>query len=86
MINPAGKIAAKYDKIHMFDVDISGEPPFRESEIFSPGQQAVTGNLPWTKIGLSICYDLRFPELYRYYAKHEVDMLSIPSSFTNQIK
>jgi len=82
LIGPDGKIFARYDKIHMFDVDISGEPPFRESEIFSPGQQAVTGNLPWTKIGLSICYDLRFPSLYSILALSGAEVLAVPSAFT----
>ena len=61
LISPAGDIAARYDKIHMFDVDLGGGESYRESANYQPGSRAVLADLPWGKLGLSICYDLRFP-------------------------
>src|SRR5665213_871217 len=82
LLNPAGEIAARYDKIHMFDVDLQGGECHRESKSYRPGDQAVLGNLPWGIAGLSVCYDLRFPHLYRALAKAGADFLTVPSAFT----
>ena len=82
LFDPAGRIAARYDKIHMFDVDLAHGERYRESATFRPGRQAVTADLPWGRLGLSICYDLRFAHLYRALAQAGSDFLSIPSAFT----
>jgi predicted amidohydrolase len=82
VIAPDGGIAARYDKIHMFDVDLGLGEVYRESATFQPGDQAVNVALPWGKLGLSICYDLRFPHLYRALAKSGCDFLSVPAAFT----
>src|SRR6266568_9380234 len=65
LIAPTGEIAARYDKIHMFDVDLAGGESYRESRNYRAGELAVAADLPWGRLGLSICYDLRFPALYR---------------------
>ncbi len=82
LISPAGDIAARYDKIHMFDVDLGGGESYRESANYQPGSRAVLADLPWGKLGLSICYDLRFPHLYRALARAGARFLAIPSAFT----
>jgi deaminated glutathione amidase len=82
LINPKGEIIARYDKIHMFDVDLGGAESYRESQNFRPGELAVLADLPWGRFGLSICYDLRFPALYRALAEAGASMLTIPSAFT----
>jgi len=82
MLDPRGDIVARYDKIHMFDVDLGGGEAYRESATFEPGAQAVTVGLPWGKLGLSICYDLRFPHLFRGLAKAGADFLAVPAAFT----
>ncbi len=84
LIDPKGEIAARYDKIHMFDVDLSGGESYRESRNFRAGELAVLADLPWGRLGLSICYDLRFPALYRALAEAGATMLTIPSAFTRQ--
>jgi deaminated glutathione amidase len=84
LIDPKGDIAARYDKIHMFDVDLSGGESYRESRNYRPGEQAVLCDLPWGRLGLTICYDLRFPALYRALAEAGATMLTIPSAFTRQ--
>lgn len=84
LINPEGKIHATYDKIHMFDVNLPGGESYCESKNFRPGTRAVLSSLPWGNIGLSICYDLRFPSLYRTLAKGGAQMLAIPAAFTEQ--
>jgi predicted amidohydrolase len=81
LIHPDGSIAAQYNKLHLFDVDIE-EKRFRESDIFQAGDSPVFGTVSGIKVGLSICYDLRFPELYRHYAQHGAKILCIPASFT----
>ena len=81
LIDPTGAIAARYDKIHMFDVDLPNGKSLRESNNYRPGAQAVLTPLPWCQLGLSICYDLRFPHLYRDLAKAGADVLVIPSAF-----
>lgn len=79
---PDGSIAATYDKIHMFDVDLPNGERYRESKSFRPGAAAATAALPWGRLGLSICYDLRFGHLYRALAKAGADFLSVPAAFT----
>ena len=69
LIDAEGKIKATYDKIHMFDVDLPTGERHRESALYTPGEKAVTADTPWVKIGLTICYDVRFPQLYRALAK-----------------
>jgi deaminated glutathione amidase len=82
LIRPDGGIAERYDKIHMFDVDLPNGERYRESAVFRPGERAVTTALPWGILGMTVCYDLRFPYLYRALAHAGADFLSIPSAFT----
>jgi len=82
LIDAHGGIVASYDKIHMFDVDLAGGESYRESNAFRPGGRAVWARTPWGVLGMSICYDLRFPQLYRALARHGADYLAIPSAFT----
>jgi deaminated glutathione amidase len=84
LVDPKGNIAARYDKIHMFDVDLANGESYRESCNYRPGEQAVLADLPWGRLGLTICYDLRFPALYRALAEAGATMLAIPSAFTKQ--
>jgi len=84
LIDPKGQIAARYDKIHMFDVDLANGESYRESRSYRPGEQAVISDLPWGRLGLTVCYDLRFPALYRALAEAGCTMLAIPSAFTKQ--
>jgi predicted amidohydrolase len=84
LLAPDGGIRARYDKIHMFDVNLANGESFRESERFQAGDVAVTAGLPWGRLGLTICYDLRFPHLYRDLAKAGADFLAVPSAFTQQ--
>lgn len=82
LIDPAGRIAARYDKIHMFDVDLGNGHVYRESESYAPGDEAVIADLPWGPIGLTICYDLRFPALHRALAKGGASFIAAPAAFT----
>jgi len=82
LIRPDGVIVARYDKIHMFDVDLGGGESYRESKNFRPGAQAVTASLPWGVLGMTVCYDLRFPHLYRSLAEAGASFLSVPAAFT----
>ncbi|MGH6725831.1 MAG: carbon-nitrogen hydrolase family protein [Pseudolabrys sp.] len=84
LIGPKGDITARYDKVHMFDVDLEGGESYRESNTYRPGEQAVLSDLPWGRVGLTVCYDLRFPALYRALAEAGATMLTIPSAFTRQ--
>ena len=84
LIDPKGGILARYDKIHMFDVDLAGGESYRESRNYRPGELAVLADLPWGRLGLTVCYDLRFPALYRALAEAGATMLAIPSAFTKQ--
>jgi predicted amidohydrolase len=77
-----GKIIARYDKIHMFDVELADGQKFTESKAFIAGNQAVIADTPWGNLGLSICYDVRFPHLYRKLAKAGAKMLSVGAAFT----
>ncbi|MEX2318724.1 MAG: carbon-nitrogen hydrolase family protein [Bauldia sp.] len=82
LIGPDGEIAATYDKIHMFDVDLAGGESYRESRLYKPGETAVVADLPWAKLGLTVCYDVRFPHLYRALAKAGADVIAVPAAFT----
>jgi predicted amidohydrolase len=82
LIDPQGDIKARYDKIHLFDVDLPSGEKYRESNTVEGGSQAILVDSPWGKIGLSICYDLRFPQLYRRLAKAGATVLTVPSAFT----
>src|SRR5438105_3825968 len=82
LVGPDGGVATRYDKIHLFDVNLADGESYRESNTVAPGAQCVTAELPWGRIGLSVCYDLRFPHLYRTLAKSGAELLSIPSAFT----
>lgn len=84
LITPEGEIAARYDKLHMFDVDLAGGESYRESHYYCPGNTAVLADLPFGRLGLSICYDLRFPGLYRALAEAGAEFIAIPSAFTRQ--
>lgn len=82
VFRPDGSIAARYDKIHMFDVDLPNGERYCESKNYKPGEQAITFDLPWCRLGLSICYDLRFPEQYKALAQAGADVLTVPAAFT----
>ena len=82
LINSTGGIAAWYDKIHMFDVEVSKTETYRESRGYKPGARAVVVNTPCGNIGMTICYDLRFPHLYRDLALAGADILTVPSAFS----
>jgi predicted amidohydrolase len=84
LIDPKGRVAARYDKLHMFDVDLAGGESYRESQYFRPGAKAVLADLPFGRLGLSICYDLRFPSLYRALAAAGAELIAIPAAFTKQ--
>jgi predicted amidohydrolase len=84
LIDPSGEIVARYDKIHMFDVDLAGGESYRESNSFRPGESAIAADLPWGRLGLTICYDLRFPSLYRALAEAGSSFIAIPAAFTKQ--
>ena len=83
VFSPQGIIAARYDKMHLFDVEVSDKQSrYAESDSFEPGNQPVFVDTDAGRLGLSVCYDLRFPELYRYYLEQKVDMVTVPSAFT----
>src|SRR6267154_3284648 len=84
LIDRKGEIIARYDKIHMFDVDLNGGESYRESRNYRPGEIGVAADLPWGRLGLTVCYDLRFPALYRALAEAGSSFLAIPSAFTRQ--
>ncbi len=82
LFDPKGRIDARYDKVHLFDVNLPSGETYRESNTVAPGGEAVVANLPFARIGLSVCYDLRFPQLYRTLAKNGAEILTVPSAFT----
>ncbi len=82
LVGPAGEIAARYDKIHMFDVDVTAEETFRESAAFRPGGAAVLAKTPLAALGLTVCYDLRFAYLHRALAKAGAQVLCVPAAFS----
>ncbi len=83
LIAPSGEITARYDKIHMFDVNVSATVQYRESAGYRPGTQAVLAETPFAQIGMTVCYDLRFPQLYRRLAKAGAQILTVPSAFND---
>ncbi|HEV8389664.1 MAG TPA: carbon-nitrogen hydrolase family protein [Dongiaceae bacterium] len=82
LVDPKGALAARYDKIHMFDVELTQGAPLRESATIAPGDCAVLADTELCKMGLSICYDLRFPHLYRRLAQAGAELLAVPAAFT----
>jgi predicted amidohydrolase len=82
LLDAAGRITARYDKIHLFDVELGGGESYRESATIAPGAQAVVAATPWGTLGLSVCYDLRFPQLYNALARAGAAFLAIPAAFT----
>jgi predicted amidohydrolase len=82
LFGPDGRCEARYDKIHLFDVDLPSGERYRESNTVAPGDEAVAVSLPWGRLGMTVCYDLRFPQLYRTLAKAGAEILTIPSAFT----
>lgn len=82
LIDAAGAIRARYDKIHLFDVDLPSGESWRESSAYAAGERAVAADTPWGRLGLSICYDLRFPDLYRALGDARADMIAVPAAFT----
>lgn len=84
LIGPDGGIVARYDKLHLFDVDLASGESYRESLHYRPGIKAVLAVLPFARLGLSICYDLRFPALYRALAVAGAELVAVPSAFTKQ--
>ena len=82
LISSKGKIKCYYDKIHMYDAKLSKTEKYFESKLFKSGNKIKIANLPWGKLGLSICYDLRFPELYRNLSKRNLSFITVPSAFT----
>lgn len=82
MIDAAGEIRARYDKIHLFDVDLATGESWRESSVYGPGDRVVAVNTPWGRMGMSICYDMRFPDLYRALTDAGASVLLMPAAFT----
>lgn len=83
LIDPRGQIAARYDKIHMFDVDVSATERYRESEGYRPGDQAVLAQTPFGVVGMTVCYDVRFAYLYRQLAQAGAQILTVPAAFNH---
>lgn len=81
LIASNGEIITHYDKIHMFDVNLPNGEIYRESDVFVPGEEAVVADTPWAKLGLTVCYDLRFPYLYRTLAHAGADIITVPAAF-----
>jgi predicted amidohydrolase len=79
-----GELVSRYRKIHLFDVDLPGQPPFRESATFTPGDELVTHETGVARVGLSICYDLRFPELYRGLVTMGAEVIFVPAQFQRE--
>ncbi len=82
LIDPKGRVTARYSKIHLFDVDLPSGEKYRESNTVAGGDEAVLAETPWGKVGLTICYDVRFPQLYRALAQKGAFLLTVPSAFT----
>jgi predicted amidohydrolase len=84
LFDAGGTIVGRYDKLHLFDVDLAGGERYRESERIAPGERAVVAATPWGLLGMTICYDVRFPQLYRALAKAGALMFTVPAAFTEQ--
>jgi predicted amidohydrolase len=84
LVSPQGEIVATYDKIHMFDVDLDNGESWRESAAYEPGAQALVADIGGAKLGFAVCYDLRFPQLFRAEALAGAEILSVPAAFTRQ--
>lgn len=82
LIDAEGAVRARYDKIHLFDVDLPSGERYRESSSYRPGRQAVVAQTPWGRLGLTICYDLRFPHLFRALAQAGAGLIAVPAAFT----
>ena len=82
LVGADGDVKATYDKIHMFDVDLPTGERHRESALYTPGAHAAVAQTPWGKLGLSVCYDVRFPHLYRALAKGGAEIITVPAAFT----
>ncbi|MCP4429752.1 MAG: carbon-nitrogen hydrolase family protein [Gammaproteobacteria bacterium] len=82
LLDCSGNIQARYDKLHMFDIQLANGEAYLESEMISPGDRAVITDTPWGKLGLSVCYDLRFAALYRALAQNGAEIITIPAAFT----
>lgn len=82
LVDPAGAVVVRYDKLHVFDVDLPNGETYRESATIRPGDAAAVAQTPWGGLGLSICYDVRFPHLYRQLAKAGAAMIAVPAAFT----
>ena len=84
LLDDAGDIVAWYDKVHMFDVNLANGRTFKESETYRPGDRAVVAGTPWGPLGMTVCYDIRFPYLYRQLAHAGARMLAVPSAFNRR--
>ena len=82
LVDDRGDIRARYDKIFLFDVDLSPTQRYRESAVVAPGGEAVVADTPWGRLGMTVCYDLRFPHLYRALAQAGAEILAVPAAFT----
>lgn len=82
MIDAAGEVRARYDKIHLFDVDLATGESWRESSVYGPGERAVVVDTPWARMGMTVCYDMRFPDLYRALTDAGASVLLMPAAFT----
>ena len=82
LLDGQGEIVARYDKIHMFDIDLPTGESYRESNAYRPGAATIVAETPWGRLGMSVCYDVRFPQLYRALAQAGADFLAVPSVFT----
>jgi predicted amidohydrolase len=82
LVDASGAVRAQYDKIHMFDVQVTEAETFRESARFRPGDRAVVADTPWARLGMSVCYDVRFPHLYRALAQAGAEVLTVPAAFS----
>ena len=83
LLNSRGEIVARYDKLHMFDIELSNGEFYRESDVIAAGDRAVLATTPWGKLGMSVCYDLRFAGLYRALAQNGAQFITIPAAFTH---
>ena len=82
LLDDQGEIRARYDKLHLFDIELENGEWYKESDVIAAGNRAVVANTAWGKLGLSICYDLRFAALYRALAQHGAQFITIPAAFT----